>query len=36
MWVISEGVYHPDVQEGELKKKKDTKVLHTGSVPQDK
>lgn len=22
MWVISEGVYHPDVQEGELKKKK--------------
>lgn len=22
MWIISEGVYHPDVQEGELKKKR--------------
>lgn len=34
MRVICEGVYHPGVQEGELKK--DTTVLHTGSVPQDK
>lgn len=35
MWVIS-GVYHPGGQEGELKKKKDKTVFHTGSVPQDK